>query len=178
MSGTELVSSLASRLLGAAWTTVRARKREIERERPEVLLKIRFRNPGSEWRSANFSVTNLPSQQLVAKRIELGVWPWGSGQVRISPAKIDGKDWLRDETVIGRTLILDHILRGTAPRQNVPFFLHDPRELVDGGRHWLKIRILLEHRTDASRWWWAPFRFPLPQEPGDDILFNMRGPHR
>jgi hypothetical protein len=148
----------------------------LERERPEVLLKIRLRAPNSKWRSANFSVTNQPNQQLVATQITLG---WGSWGARIAPAIVEGNNWRIDYTKAdGRTLVINEVLRGLKPRQNIPFFLHHPRELIDNGRHSVKIWILIEHRTDASRSWWTPFDFALPQQPGDDILFNRRGPHR
>jgi hypothetical protein len=171
--------AVGGRIAVAFWRAVSGRQRQLEAERPiDVLLKVRYREPENKWRSANFSVTNQPGQQLVATRIELGFGPWGSFGARIAPAIIDGDRWLIDERKSGRTILFDHILRGAAPRQNIPFFLHDPQEIVDKGRHWLKLRLLLEHRTDASRYWWTGFYFPLPQEPGDDILFNRRGPHR
>jgi hypothetical protein len=166
------------RLAISTWNVFSARRREVERERPEVLFKVRHREPHEKWRSVNFSVTNHPAQQLVAKKIELELGPWGSFGARIAPAIVDGDHWRMVPNCAGRSFEIDHILRGTTPRQNVPFFLHDPREIIDNGRDWLRLRILIEHRTDAQRYWWTRFYFPLPQQPGDDILFNRRGPHR
>jgi hypothetical protein len=152
--------------------------RDIERQRPEVLLRIRRReNQNTEWRSANFSVTNQPNQQLVATEIALG---WRSRGVRIAPAIVEGNNkWRMDTTrTKGRTLKVSEILRGLKPRQNVPFFIRHPLDAIDGGHHSIKVWILIEHRTDASLRWWTGIEIQLPQRPGDDILFNRRGPHR
>jgi len=120
-------------------------------------------------------VRNQINQQLVATEITLG---WGSWGVRIAPAIINGNKWSMDHAKIGRTFQLEHILRSSSEdstRQNVPFFYH-PRDLFDNGRHWVKVSILIEHRTDPS--WRTPIPAQIPQQPGDDILYGRRGPYR
>lgn len=168
---------IVGRLFGFFLNLLSSNRREIERERPEVLLKVRFKdNPSAKWRSANFSVTNQPNQQLVATQITLG---WGSWGVRIAPAIVEGNNWHMDASrAKGRTFLIDTILRGASPRQNVPFYVYHPDDANGGGRHWIKVWILLEHRHDSSRRWWTGIAAQLPQQAGDDVLFNRRGPHR
>jgi hypothetical protein len=177
MTGWE--ASILGRAAGTILNLISGRQRELNRERPEVYLKIRHREPSTNnWRSANFSVRNQINQQLIATKITLG---WGSWGVRIAPAIIDGDKWHMDHTKIGRTFQLEHILRSSSvdsTRQNVPFFICHPRDLVDDGRHWVKVSILIEHRTDPSRQWWTTIPGQIPQQPGDDNLYSRRGPHR
>src|ERR1700710_6651 len=47
-----------------------------------------------------------------------------------------------------------------------PEDLDHPSEMVDGGRHSMKVWLLLEHRTDASRRWWTGIEVRLPQNQG------------
>jgi len=175
MHGWEI--SVIGRTLGRILNVLTGRQKELNRERPEVFLKIRHRASATDdWRAANFSIRNQINHQLVVKEITLGWGSWGS---RVAPARVDDDIWTMDKKKIGRTFELDQILRpnsGETLRQTVPFYLRHPRDLLDKGRHTLKIAILIEQRTDPKKHWWTTIEGQIPQQQGDPVLFSKGGP--
>lgn len=163
------------RIFERIWFFFSASYREHVRERPEVLLLIGRRRGESDWRQATFSVRNLINQQLVVREIALR----GSSGARITAAIGEFDNWRPDDKRIGRTLRLSQIIRPAtraAARQDVPFFVHHPRD-VEGARHFVKVAILLEHRMDPGRRWRVTIEGQLPQAPNDPRLFGPFGAH-